>query len=335
MLLKPWKMNNIEISVVDDEEKYEKIKLVEPNIICNRFDIKFDGDFELLKIKYNDKVQYIAYHIRPNKICDLGIYMTPLEQCVFNKIIRFLIKRHEDLKFLRVKHGRIKHRDLLNEIQWTLHLPDAVEEYWAQFSSKTRSERKRKRKRLMDAYDTEFVYYPKEKLTKEIVKRFFELKEQTEDTMYYKVGKDGIDERFFTGFYNITDAYAIKINGKIEALWFLSIVDDKNAYGINMTCNTDFKHYGLGIILYYYGIEQLIERKFKKIYLGGFYYDYKKESKATITETMKGDIVCSTPIMAALRFIFSTRKRFIYSKKQAYREKIITILGIRFRYKIK
>ena len=46
-----------------------------------------------------------------------------------------------------------------------------------------------------------------------------------------------------------------------------------------------FAKYGLGVMLYYHSIKNLIERGIKRVYLGGGHYDYKKNSKAKITST--------------------------------------------------
>ena len=78
----------------------------------------------------------------------------------------------------------------------------------------------------------------------------------------------------------------------------------------------------------------MIERGIKTIYLGGYYYDYKKESKAIRTETMKGDILFYSPIKSFFKFIYSSRKRFIYTNKKAYWQRVLTILGFRFTYEI-
>ena len=86
--------NRIKISIVPADQKYEKVKLVEPNIIYNRFDIKYSGDFDVLRVKFKGKIQYISYHIHKNRKCYIGMYMMELEQRVFDKIISFISKKY-------------------------------------------------------------------------------------------------------------------------------------------------------------------------------------------------------------------------------------------------
>ncbi|MBQ9235366.1 MAG: hypothetical protein IJ184_02755 [Alphaproteobacteria bacterium] len=86
--------NKVKISIVPSDQKYEKVKLVQPNIIYNRFDIKYNGDFELLRVEYEKAVQYIAIHIHSDKKCYIGIYMTDLQQCVFDAIISFIKRKY-------------------------------------------------------------------------------------------------------------------------------------------------------------------------------------------------------------------------------------------------
>ena len=315
----------IRISVVSQEEKYEKAKLVEPNIIYTRFDIKYSGDFDVLKIEYDNKEQYITFHINRQGVCYIGTYMLPMEQVTFDEVIKFLRKKYRKITSFHITQAMIKHSQLDNKVCWVLDLPDTEEEYWAKFSSKTRSERKRKLRKLKEDYDVEFVYYKKEDITKDLIHRFFELKVNSRKDIDYQIDDQG-QELMLSNFYNITDVYAIKINGKIEAIYLLSITSNKCVYGENITYNTDFSKYGLGLIVYYYGITQLIKRRFKYIYLGGGHYDYKKDSKADVYDTMSGNIYFTN------FFLLSTYLKFIFECKNVQNYKVITILGIKFKF---
>lgn len=320
--------NRIKISLVDQNEKYEKVKLVKPNIIYNRFDIKYSGDFDVLKVQYNEKIQYISIHIHENNVCYIGIYMTEIEQCVFDSILKFLEKRYKNIEKFHITQSLISHVSLVNKMHWLLELPDSIDKYYSKFSSKTIYNRRRELKKLQDSFNIEFIYYSKNEINEELIKRFFELKEKTEDSVYYNTSEKGIT-RILSKFYNITDAYVLKIDNKIEAAIFYSINDDQDLYCENMVYNKSFAHYSIGSILFYYSIERLIERKFKYLYLGGGDYGYKKICKAIKSNTMSGniDICCNTPVKSLLKFIFNCNN----SKTH----KIITILGIKFKFKQK
>lgn len=312
----------MKLSIVSQEEKYEKVKLVDPDMIYNRFDIKYSGDFDVVKIKYFNKEQYIAFHIDEQNVCYVGIYMTKIKQRTFDKMLIFLKKKYKNIAYFHITQSLIKSNELDNKVHWLLELPKTVDEYWAQFSSKTRSERRRKIKKLKQQYNTEFLHYTGLEINSDLIKRFFELKTQTETQIYYDTDEQGV-EQMLSKDTNITDAYIIKINGKIEAIEMCSLTGDKDAYFINLTYNTEYS--GIGMMAYYYAIEQLIERGFKRIYLGGGNYKYKKECKAIKSETMSGDMNTKSPIQMFMdKFIQCTDEK---------NHKIVKIFGIKFKYK--
>ena len=317
--------NKVKISIVPLEQKYEKVKLVQPNIIYNRFDIKYNNEFEVLEVKYKNKIQYISIHLHDNKECYVGIYMTELEQCVFDAIISYVKKIYKKkIKNIHITQSLIKNNQLTKKMHWLLDLPCSIEEYYKKFSSKSRYNIKRELKKLQEAFDIKFEYYNKNEIDNNIIKRFFEFKKETEDSVYYNTDKNGID-KMLSNFYNITDVYVIKINGVIEAIIFYSITDNKDLYCENMAYNKKYASYNIGKVLYFYSIEKLIERKFKRLYLGGGDYSYKKQSKAIKSETMSGDI--STSKIKFLEKIFSC--------KNTNNRKVITFLGIKIKLKRK
>ena len=317
--------NRIKISLVSQKEKYEKVKLVKPNIIYNRFDIKYSGDFDVLKVEYKGKTQYISIHIHKNNVCYIGIYMTEIEQCVFDKILKFLKNKFKNITHFHITQGLINHPELTQKMHWRLKFPNTVEEYNSMFSSKTRYNRRSKLKKLQENYDIEFAQYSKSDIDESFIRRFLELKTQTEDDVYYNMSEQGI-KRLLSDFYNITDAVVLKINNQIEAFVLYSVTDNNDIYQENLAYNKEFSQYGIGILLYYYGIEKLIEKSFKRMYLGGGDYDYKLNSKALRSDTKSGDIVIcrKTPIFKS-----------IFECTNSKTHKIITILGIKFKFKQK
>lgn len=315
--------DKVEISIVDEKEKFEKVKLVEPNIIYNRFDIKYGGSFDVLKIVYNGTVQYISFHIDEKQYCFIGLYMTDIEQIVFDEMLKFLTKKFKKIRRFKVTQSLANHPEMENKVCWVLTVPESVDNYWAQFSSKTRNTRRRKLKNFLKDNDAEFVYYSREDLTKEIIERFFELKAVTKTDIYYNITEEGVN-KMLSDFYNITDVYAIKINGKLEAILLYSITDDKCVYYENVTYNKEYSHYGIGLILYYYGMERLIERGFNKFYLGGGEYCYKKECKAIKYNTHTGIIKVQRWHKNLLNFVFECVNSGEY--------KNITILGIKLKF---
>ena len=120
------------IRLVDEKEKFEKIKLVKPHISFNRADIKFEGKFELLEIKYKSKIRYIAFHFEPS-YCYLSVYMMDIEKKVFDKIIDFIYKKFGTRRFyiLQSHNGNKQVKETIHSL---LELPDTQEEFNSRFS---------------------------------------------------------------------------------------------------------------------------------------------------------------------------------------------------------
>lgn len=315
----------IKISIVKQKDKYEKAKLAKPNIIYNRFDIKYSGDFNVLKVTYKNTERYITFHISKKNACYIGIYMTELEQCVFDEIIKFLKMQYPDIDYFHITQGLIKNPALSDKMCWFIELPNTVEEYWAQFSSKTRSERRRKIRKLHEDYDVSFEHITKPDINEDLIKRFLEFKTETEENICYKTDESGV-KLLLSDMYHITDACIIKINGKIEAIEMYSITSDEDVYFVNLAYNTDYS--GIGMMAYYYAIEQLIEGGYKRIYLGGGNYKYKRESKAVKFETMSGNIKNRQSFAKKIL-------KCIYEFKKEKNHKVFKILGIKLKKRIK
>ncbi len=316
--------DNVKISIVDEKEKYEKVKLVKPNIIYNRFDIKYNGSFDVLKIEYNGEVQYVSFHIDEKKYCFIGLYMTDIEQVVFNNMLDFLTRKFKKIRRFKLLQCRAKHPELDDKVCWMLDLPDTVEEYWAQFSAKSRYNRKREFKKLCESFNISFEYYKKEDLTESIIKRFFDFKQETKDDVYYDLSGKGIN-LFLSNFFNLTDTYVLKINGNIEAIIFYSITDSQVLYCENMAYNKEFASYNIGQVLFYYSVEKLIERKFKCLYVGGGNYEYKRNCHAIKYDTGNGIIKAQRIHKKILNWLFECVNSGEY--------KIITLFGIKLKFR--
>lgn len=309
-------MSKLKIELVDEKEKYEKVKLVEPNIIFNRADIKYEGNFELLKIEYNSKIQYVSFHIKPT-YCYLCVYMMQIEQKVFNEIVKFIYKTFKTNRFYVVQSLN-GNKQLNNTVNWLLNLPDTQEEFDKQFSSRSRYNRRTKRKNLEKDFNCEFKYWKKEDLSEEFFERFLELKRIKFKNAY----KNHTPSNMLSPFYSITDAYTISINNKLEAFIIYSIINDKEIYQTNLTNSDKFPKYSLGEMLYYYGIENMIKRKIQKIYLGGGKYDYKLNSKAIKINTFEGYF----HYMPAKEKIFSIQTEI----NNKFEEKYLYLFGLKF-----
>ena len=310
-------MLKINIKLVDEKEKFEKIKLVKPNIIFNRADIKFEGNFELLEIEYKSEFRYVAIHINPN-CCYLGVYMMDIDKKVFDSIVAFIHKKFRISRFY-ILQSHNGNRQVKKTIHSLLELPDTQEEFDSRFSSKTRYNRKRELKKLLDKYNCVFKHYNKSEITEDLYKQFLELKRVKYENAY----SNNSPKEMFSDSYHITDIYTLEINNKIEAFNLYSMIDNEEIYIVNLSNNLEYSKYGIGIMLFYYAIYDFIKRGVKRIYLGGGHYDYKKNSKSIVTNTFEGYF----EYYSFLEKLFSYQTIFIDGRERRY----IFILGLKFK----
>ena len=205
--------------------------------------------------------------------------MVEIPQYVFDEIIKFLLKNKKiySINFSQSLNNMLGAK---KTVHWLLNLPATKEEYFNQFSSKHRYNLRYYKKKLEENYNCEWKYFSEKDIDENLIKEFFELKKQ-KLTIYYDTDAKG----FLSDYYKITDAFALYINGKMQAITLYSIIDSEVAYCENMAHDLNLSKYNTGNIIFYNSIENLIERGIKKIYLGGGYYDYKKNSKAIMSNT--------------------------------------------------
>ena len=313
---KRYNVHKIKIDLVNKEEKYQKIKLVKPNILFNRADIKFNNDFELLQIQYKNKIKYLSFHIH-GLYCYLGLYMMDLTKDEYNAILKFIYEKFSIDRFYIIQSLN-KSKDVNKTVHWLLTLPDSQEEFDKQFSSRSRYNRRSKRKKLEKNYNCKFEHYQKSQLTENLLEKFLVLKRNDYETAYSGISTKDL----LSDFYGITDVYTLTINDSIAAYLLYSIYDNHDAYQVNLAYDHQYSKYSIGEMLYYYGIEEMIKRKIKKVYLGGGEYDYKANSKAIKTNTYEGYFTY-TPL---LRKLFSYKSQLDNNGRL---EKFIYFMGLK------
>lgn len=293
-----------DINIVDKSEKLNKIKLVTPNIIYNRFDLKYSGDFELLEIKYGKRRYYIPLKIN-NTSCKLGLYMTEIDKNVLNRVLHFLSCKYGIYKF-NISKSFNYYNGMKSRLNWVLDLPETVEEYDAKFSSKSKYNRRYLFKKLKNLYDIKYEYYSENQITLELLKEFLDKKRINYPDIY---PSDYTAEDFQREFA-VTDVYTLVINGEIAAMILYSILNDYDMYCVAITYDKKYSQFGIGTLLYYHSVNELIKRKYKRIYLGGGNDKYKENSQAKKYKIYNG----SFEYMSFFERLFSIR--ISYSKEK-------------------
>lgn len=302
------------IHIVNESEKYKKIKQVIPNIMANRLDIRHNENFELLEVKFDSKIFYIPFYIENNR-CFLSVYMIPINKKIFKQIVNFIKKKYKVYDF-HVGQSLNCYNDSFNQVHWLLKLPNNIEEYEKKFSKKSLYNRRRELNILEKKFEVEFCYCNRKELTTEIIDLFLQWKKE----------KGNCYKRYNTSYMlskniYITDTYILKLDGKIAAIILYSSVDNKTLYCENMAFDENYSKFQIGNLLFYYSIKSLIERGFKEIFLGGDYYKYKENCKAIKSETKSGNFNALT---------FQDKLFNILTYPEKY---VIYLAGIKFSFK--
>ena len=156
-------MVSLDIKLVDEKEKFEKVKLVKPHIIFNRLDVKFEKNFELLEINYKKKTFYVSFSLRPT-YCYLGLYMVDIDKFVFNEIVNFIHKNFNVNQFFLIQSLNGK-KTCIKTIHSLVEFPETQKDFDKKFSSRSRYNRRIKRKNLEKDFECEFLYFDKSKTT--------------------------------------------------------------------------------------------------------------------------------------------------------------------------
>ena len=314
----------VSIQILDNNEKYEGIKQVKPNIIFNRFDLIFKDDFECVKVMKDSETYYIPFHIKDNKCCIVGIYMTKIDYDVVEEVFKY-IKKQRNFIYFQIRHALVNKNNKFNKVSWVLNLPDTFEEFMSVSTSRTRRNKKKQLRILQENFNCEFKHYANDEITDSIREKYNEFKTQQLGTKARTI--DTLEE--FKTWAN--DIYTLELDGKIVALDLNTIVDNQDVYGYSQTYDFNYRNYSVGNTLYYYTIENLINRGFKKIYLGGGDYSYKENCHAEKFETYTGEISLGFNFSYLLERLFSIN----IIENNVSKLLQIKILGIKLTHKIK
>lgn len=252
------------------------------NAIHNRFDIKYGDDFDLYKI--NDELYIPVKQIGVSLF--LGLYLVMIQYEVLEIFIAYLFKKYKTAKKIELLHVRTdSFRDLERKPHWHIDLPETIEEFDSTLPRSVRYNTKRYPKKIREKIgEYDIKHYPKTEITEKLVKTYLELKRKTHNTDYHlNTPLDYIKE------YYITDCYTLETKENIVAVLFLSNTDNYS-YLDNITYDINLAKYSVGTVLYYAVIRDLIEKKYKKLFLLGGTQEYKRLFNGKITNTISASV---------------------------------------------
>ena len=287
------------ITLVKESDKYEKIKLVEPNIIHNRPDLLGFYDFQMVQVldKANNKRIYIPFRLN-SSMCDLKIQMMEVEKNILEAVMAFLSKEFRVFRFL-VSHCRVLSLVSIKDCCWILNLPSSYEEYLEQFSGPSLSAQRRKLRKLNNDYRCEIKHLTKEEIPLHyihtLIKRKSEQFGSHDNVILNTTWAPPL-------YFSLSDAWVMTLNEKLVAMSFCTIVPGSSiACNIASYYNTEYAKYSVGLAVRHYMIKELIERKITCInFGGGEIFSHKKDLHAVKYETAHGIVKIPKPLSFVL-----------------------------------
>ena len=274
--------NCLKINIYISDDKFVDVKKVTPNICYTRFDEIYDN-FEVLKIKYGNQYKFVPISINGN-ICYISSYMVDIDKKLYYAIFFFVYTRFHVHKFL-VQHSSVLFKRCTKGFHYSLMLPETFEEYFAQFTSKTRYNLKRSQKILYSSYRCEIKHLNQTDLDLGFFNKFVLMAGSTKDELHITAE---------TLLKNTSDALVLYSEDKmISAVLYNRLNNSDDVACISMAYDKSYSEYGVGKILYYQFIKNMILQGVKRVFMGGGDYGYKKNSHAEETKTCCGVVSLS------------------------------------------
>lgn len=260
------------IKKLQNHDKIDLNKKISPNYIANRFDLKYEDDYDLWEIEAKDEKYYIPTHIS-GKQALIGVAQTPLPSEVFTKFIEHCFQYYP--KTTRISCSASVNNycnNLVLDDQWILSLPNTEEAYKKSLSKKTRHNINWYPKKIQKDYGDFSITHRTASETDDATMQLFD---KWKHEKYTAKTYSNLGSRNFQTSNNVTDVYSLIIADNPAALVFVSITDD-SAYLQNLSYNPEFANYSPGIVLLYSVISDLIQNNLTTLYMGGGSLEYKR-----------------------------------------------------------
>jgi hypothetical protein len=276
------------ITEVTENKNQTLTKHVNPDVVFNRFDLLYGDDYELYEING----WYIPVKQKQDELekiyLETGMYLRPIPLVILNELYDFLFQRYPKAEYIKIYHCYTETADARAYPYWRIDLPETKEEFDSALSPRVRYNTKWYPKIIRAELGGEIfriVKYGANEITEEILKQFFDWKQQTHGWKYNKPVLEAIKE------WQITSGYVLTIDDKIYALGFVCETGDNALFwNFSYDPSPEYKRYSLGMVVYYHIICDMINVGKKVFYLSGGWLDYKKWYNGVLSYTYSGHI---------------------------------------------
>ncbi len=261
---------------------------VTPDVVQNRFGTVY-GKYTLLELEEGGRILFVPLHVE-GQAARLGLFLSDASSATLAELCRFVFSqfpvRRIDWDCSLAPLGRCYVRRNHPANHWKVTLPASNEELWARMSRKSRYNRRREEKLLLDRLAGDAgnadapgggdctgalvmtEYEGADHIPASVVETFFSFKKRL-------MGRDyGLSPAAYLSHYHVTNAYTWTCGDRIVAIVF-SCEQGQNVFLENLTYDPELEEYSPGFHLYALVLERLIQKGRTALFLGGGQQPYK------------------------------------------------------------
>ena len=246
------------------DKKY--ISEIDPDFIYNRFDLFCDNYIMLMAERCQEK--HIIEARIFNNYAELGIWKMHISNELLKEISDFLFHKYSHIGYVKFffcettgNYKEVKH--------FSIDFPDSTDVFLQRRSSKSRHRLNKQRHQAeREVGPITYKEFKKENCPDDIIKYYNIWKKRT-----HNIGE--IEAQSYFQKFHVSDIYVLYLGNNLAAMMF-SCEQCPIAYLENFSFDIQYSRYSPGQQIYEYVMTRLIDKKFKRVFLAGGDYDYKR-----------------------------------------------------------
>ena len=247
---------------------------VTPDVVQNRFGSLY-GKYTLLELEEGGRSLFVPLHVE-GQAARLGLFLSDASSAALAELCCFVFSqfpvRRIDWDCSLAPLGRCYVRRNHPANHWKVTLPASADELWARMSRKSRYNRRREEKNLLERLGVSGLvmteYEGAAHIPASVVESFFSFKKRLMDRDY------GLTPAAYLSRYHVTNAYTWTCGERIIAIVF-SCEQGQQVFLENLTYDPELEEYSPGFHLYALVLERLIQKGKTALFLGGGQQPYK------------------------------------------------------------
>jgi hypothetical protein len=239
---------------------------ISPDFIYNRFDL-FCDNYIILMAEYGQEKHVVEVRIF-NNYAELGVWKMHISNELLKEISDFLFHKYSHIGY--VKFFFCKTTGNYKEVKhFSIDFPDSTDVFLQRRSSKSRHRLNKQRHQAeREVGPITYKEFKKENCPDDIIKYYNIWKKRT-----HNIGE--IEAQSYFQKFHVSDIYVLYLGNNIAAMMF-SCEQCPIAYLENFSFDIQYSRYSPGQQIYEYVMTRLIDKKFKRVFLAGGDYDYKR-----------------------------------------------------------